>query len=208
MKIHDVEQRSPEWYRLRMGVPTASCFDKLVTPTGRPSKQATDYARFLAAELFIGRPLDMWGGNAWTERGKEMETQALSFYEFTNDIEARKVGFVTNDDCTAGCSPDALIGDDGMLEIKCLAAQHHIGAIMHYRQHGTCPPDYVPQTQGQIMLCERAWCEIMFYHPELPALTIRQTALPEYVSVLAAQIKAVIAERDAVLSALRSIATP
>lgn len=205
MIIHDIEQRSPEWYQLRKGIPTASEFSQLVTPTGRPSKSAVTYARFLAAELFIGRPLDMWTGNAWTDRGREMESQALSLYEFSRDVECRKVGFVTNDERTAGCSPDAFLGDDGMLEIKCLKAEHHIGAIMHFREHGTCPPDYVPQTQGQIMLCERAWGEIMFYHPELPALTIRQTLLPEYVSVLAAQIPAVIKERDAVLATLRSI---
>lgn len=205
MIIHDIEQRSPEWYRVRMGIPTASEFSQLVTPTGRPSKSAATYARFLAAEMFIGRPLDMWTGNAWTDRGREMESQALSLYEFARDVECHKVGFVTNDAGTAGCSPDALIGDDGMLEIKCLKAEHHIAAIMHHKEHGTCPPDYVPQTQGQLMLCERAWCDVLFYYPELPALTIRQNPLPAFVSVLAAQIPGVIAERDAVLATLRSL---
>lgn len=206
MKIHSVEQRSPQWYQLRLGLPTASCFDQLVTPTGRPSKQMEGYARFLAAELFIGRPLDMWNGNAWTERGKEMETQALSLYEFAHDCEAQKVGFVTSDDGTVGCSPDALLGDKGMLEIKCLGPDKHISAIMHHKATGTCPPDYVPQTQGQILLCERAWCDVVFYHPELPLLTIRQTLRPEFAAVLTAQFAAVIKERDAVLATLRSIA--
>jgi hypothetical protein len=205
MIIHDIEQRSPEWYKLRMGVPTASCFDQLITPTGRPSKSATVYARFLAAELYIGRPLDMWGGNAWTERGREMEGQALSLYEFANDVDARKVGFITNDDATAGCSPDALIGDDGMIEVKCLKAENHIGAIMHHKATGTCPPDYVPQTQGQLLLCQRKWCDLVFYHPELPMLTIRLVAQEEYAAILHAQIPAVITERDAVLATLRSL---
>jgi hypothetical protein len=206
VKIHDMEQRSPEWYRVRMGIPTASAFDKLVTPTGRPSKQIADYARFLAAELFVGRPLDVWAGNAWTDRGKEMEHQALLAYEFMNDCEARKVGFVTNDEGTAGCSPDALLGDDGGLEIKCLKAEHHIAAIMHHKQHGTCPPDYVPQTQGQLLLCQRKWWETMFYHPELPSLTVRQETNAAIEHVLQEQIIAVIAERDAVLATLRAIA--
>lgn len=205
MRLYDVEQRSPRWYDLRRGIPTASEFAQLVTPTGRPSKSITTYARFLAAELFIGRPLDMWAGNAWTDRGKEMEGQALSLYEFTRDVEAQKVGFVTSDDGLAGCSPDAFIGDDGMVEIKCLKAETHIAAIMHYRQHATCPPDYVPQTQGQIMLCERTWCDALFYHPELPALIIRQVALPEIAAVLKAQLAAVITERDEVLQTLRSL---
>lgn len=205
MRLHDVEQRSPAWYALRCGIPTASEFSQLVTPTGRPSKSATTYARFLAAELYVGRPLDMWSGNAWTDRGKEMEAQALEFYEFTRDVEAQKVGFVTSDDGLAGCSPDAFIGDDGMLEIKCLKAENHIAAIMHHRATGLCPADYLPQTQGQIMLCERAWCDLLLYHPELPSLVIRQVAMPEIAAVLATQLAAVIAERDAVLEILRSI---
>lgn len=205
MIVHNIEQRSPEWYELRKGIPTASEFSQLVTPTGRPSKSAITYARFLAAEMFIGRPLDMWTGNAWTDRGREMEGQALSLYEFTHDVETHKVGFITNDDQTAGCSPDALLGDDGMLEIKCLKAEHHIGAIMHQKEHGACPPDYVPQTQGQLLLCERKWCDLVFYHPELPILSIRQTARPEIAAVLAAQIPAVIKERDAVLATLRTL---
>ena len=203
--FHDVEQKSPQWYALRLGIPTASSFDQLVTPTGRPSKSASPYARFLAAELFVGRPLDMWSGNSWTDRGREMESQAVQLYEFTRDVEVRKCGFVTRADGLAGCSPDGLLGDDGMIEVKCLSVSNHIAAIMHHRATGHCPADYVPQTQGQIMLCERAWCDLLFYHPELPSLVIRQTALPEIAAVLATQLAAVIAERDAVLEILRSI---
>ena len=54
MKVHDVSQRSPQWYDLRRGTPTASAFDKLITSTGKPSKQASDYAIFLAAETIYG----------------------------------------------------------------------------------------------------------------------------------------------------------
>jgi hypothetical protein len=203
--IHDVEQRSVEWHQLRLGIPTASEFSQLVTPTGRPSTSLNGYAMTLAGELLLGRSVNMWSGNSWTERGREMEGQAVSLYEFAHDAEVHHVGFITNDDKTAGCSPDALIGDDGMIEIKCLSVQNHIAAIMQFNRTGACPPDYVPQTQGQLLLCERKWCDLVFYHPELPILSIRQTARPEVAAVLAAQIPAVIAERDAVLATLRSI---
>jgi hypothetical protein len=205
MIIHECEQRSPEWHALRLGIPTASEFSQLVTPTGKPSASLKTYAMSLAAELFIGRPVNMWAGNAWTERGREMEDQAVSLYEFAHDVETRRIGFVTNDDNTAGCSPDAFVGDDGMLEIKCLKAEHHIAAIMHFKRTGMCPPDYVPQTQGQLMLCERAWCDLVFYSPELPLLPIRQTPRPAIMELLGKQITALIAERDEVLSTLRSL---
>lgn len=205
MILHDVEQRSPEWHAMRLGIPTASEFSQLVTPTGKPSASLKTYAMSLAAELYIGRPVNMWSGNAWTERGREMEDQAVSLYEFAHDAETRLIGFVTNDEGTAGCSPDAFVGDDGMLEIKCLKAEHHIAAIMHFKRTGACPADYVPQTQGQLMLCERAWCDLVFFSPELPLLSIRQTPQPEIMELLGKQIKALIAERDEVLATLRSL---
>jgi hypothetical protein len=203
MRLHDVEQRSPEWYRLRLGIPTTSEFSSLVTPTGKPSKSASEYAVTLAAELFIGRQIG-WDGNGWTERGREMEHQAVSLYEFANDCELHRVGFITDDDGTVGCSPDGLAGDDGMVEIKCLKAENHVRAILHHQAHGTCPSDYVPQTQGQLLICQRRWCDLVFYHPELPMLTIRQEPDPNIQAVLQEQIPVVIKERDRVLVALRS----
>ena len=172
MRIHDVEQRSDEWYRLRAGMPTASEFSKIVTSTGQPSKSAATYALTLAAELFAGRPIDAWEGNAWTERGREMEARGIELYEFTRDIDTVPVGFVTVDDGTIGCSPDGFVNDDGMIEVKCLKAENHVKAILYYQKHERCPPDYIQQAQGQMMICERKWCDIVFYHPELPLLVI------------------------------------
>jgi hypothetical protein len=204
MRLHDVEQRSPAWYALRLGKPTTSEFGSLVTPTGRPSKSIGPYAARLAAELFVGHQIG-WDGSGWTERGRELEDHAVRLYEFARDCAAEKVGFVTDDDDQAGCSPDAFIGADGMMEVKCLKAENHVAAIMHYRETGKCQPDYVPQTQGQLMLTGRAWCDLTFYHPELPLLIVRQTAIPEIAAVLAEQIPAVIAERDRVLATLRTM---
>lgn len=204
MIIHDVEQRSPEWYQLRLGKPTSSDFGRIVTPTGRPSKQAEGYAMQLAAELFVGHQIG-WDGNAWTERGKEFEVDAVNLYAFTNDVEVQRVGFVTDDAGEVGCSPDGFIGDDGMIEIKSLKAENHVAAIMHWRATGKCEADYVPQTQGQLLLTGRKWCDLVFFHPELPMLTIRQAPDEAVAAVLSAQIPAVIKERDRVLSTLRSL---
>lgn len=203
MKIHEVEQRSPEWYALRLGKPTASEFSKLVTSKGERSKSADGYALTLAAELYAGAPLDGWEGNAWTERGREIEGTALAFYAFMRDAEVRAVGFVTDEAGTIGCSPDGLIGDDGLVEVKCLKAENHVKAILYYQEHGRCQPDYVQQSQGQMMICERKWCDLIFYHPNLPMLVVRQTPFKPVVAGLREAIDAVIVERDRALAALR-----
>lgn len=204
MIIHNLEQGSPEWFALRAGKPTASSFDKLVTSTGEPSKQMAAYAITLAAEAFAGKPVDAWEGNQFTERGKLLEPDARSFYAFTHDTEPELVGFVTDDNGRFGCSPDSIIGRDGMTEIKCLKAENHIKALMYHRKNGRCPPDYVQQTQGQLLVCERLWCDLIFYHPELPSIVIRQERDDKVIAGLRAQIDAVIEERDRILEVLRS----
>lgn len=208
MIIHDLEQRSPEWYKLRSGIPTASEFSKLVTSKGEPSKSLEGYAVTLANEAFVGMPVDAWEGNAWTERGRELEEEALRLYMFAYDVEVAECGFVTTDDGLAGCSPDGLVGNDGMVEVKCLKGENHTKTIMYYQKHGRCPTDYVQQTQGQMLICERKWCDLIFMHPQLPMLTIRQTPDEKVWDGLNKGIFDVIAERDRVLAALRRAQAP
>lgn len=204
MIIHDVEQRSPEWYALRAGMPTASEFSKIVTSKGEPSKSAAGYALTLAAEKFAGKPVDAWEGNSWTERGREMEDQAGALYEFAHDAVIEPVGFVTDDAGEMGCSPDGFVGDDGLVEFKALKAENHVKAILYYRKHGYCPTDYVQQAQGQMLITARAWCDLVFYHPELPLLVIRQTPDVKLQGALCKQLPLLREERDRVLADLRA----
>lgn len=204
MIIHsDIEQGSEAWFALRAGKPTASCFDKLITSTGEPSKSMAGYAITLAGELYAGKPLDAWEGNSYTERGKLLEDEARKMYAFLHDAEPQQIGFVTDDAGTYGCSPDSFLGDDGMAEIKCLKAENHIKAILYYRKHKKCPPDYVQQVQGQMFVCERSFCDLFFYHPDLPRLTIRQERDDVIIAALKAQIAAVIVERDKVFEEIK-----
>lgn len=204
MIIHNIEQRTPEWHALRAGKPTASEFSRIVTSVGEPSKQAAGYAMALAAELFTGKRSDAFEGNEWTERGRELEASALRFYTFARETDIEPVGFITDDDATMGCSPDGLVGEDGMVEIKCLKAETHIKAILYHQKHGRCPPDYVQQTQGQIMIAGRQWCDLFFYHPDLPPLIVRQLPDAKLNEALSRDIPLLLKERDAILAALRT----
>lgn len=208
MLVHDLEQGSEGWHQIRAGIPTASEFSKLVTSKGDQSKSLMVYARTLAGEKYAGKPLDAWEGNKWTERGHEMEVQAISLYEFAYDCKVERIGFVTDDEGTIGCSPDGQCDDLGGVEIKCLKAENHIKAILYYQKHGHCPPDYIQQTQGQIMVCGWAWCDLIFYHPELPLLVIRQFPDEKFQVDLTVALRKVCTERDNIHAALLTQAEP
>jgi hypothetical protein len=203
MIIHDVEQGTPEWHALRAGIPTASEFKKLVTTKGEPSKSMPEYAIQLAADKYAGEPLDAWQGNEWTERGKEMEDRGRAYYENTfADRSVSQVGFITDDELTHGASPDSLVDDDGMLEIKCLKASRHVGVLVFYERNGRLPADYILQPQGQMLVAQREWCDSLFWHPELPALLVRNKPDEKIVVNLRLQIASCLQERDKIMELL------
>lgn len=205
MIIHDCEQGTEEWLALRAGIPTASEFSNLVTSTGQPSDSVKAYAKTLAAEKFAGKPIDAFQGNYWTRRGQELEPEARITYEMLTGRKVDQVGFITDDGVTHGCSPDGLVNKDGAVEFKCLKAESHIDVLMYFDKAKKCPSTYFAQTQGEMFVCERQWVDLMFYHPELPPLIIRQTPDKKFVTQLRKQIMAVNAERDRILKVLNKL---
>ncbi len=206
MIIHDVEQRSDEWYALRAGIPTASEFSKLVTSKGKFSTQIETYAKTLAAEKFAGKPVDAWEGNQWTERGRDLEDEALKLYGFSNDCELTRVGFVTNDEGTMGCSPDALVNDHGLVELKCLKAERHIEAMAYFTNYRRPQPSYIAQAQGQMLICERPVCDLLFYHPVLPPFTISVAADAAFHRSILLAVDEVLRQRDDALELINRFA--
>ena len=114
-----------------------------------------------------------------------------------------KVGFVTDDLKRYGCSPDRLVGEDGLLEIKCQIAKEHIKSLEYYAKNGKPPTTYIAQIQGQMLVCEREWVDLMFYHPDLPHLIIRQYPDQNLVAALKQQLAAVEIERNIILKFLK-----
>lgn len=208
MIIVECEQGSEAWKLARVGIPTASSFGKLVTNTlkdgeYKQSSQLAGYAANLAAELFAGKALEDFDGNSWLDRGKEKEAEAIALYEFTNDVTVTKVGFITTDDGLCGCSPDALVGEDGGLEVKCLKAESHVEVGSYYKKHGHVPVKYTQQVQACLWITGRHHWDQWFWHPDLPPLMVRQTPDPQQHAAFAKAVRAVIAARDAHLRDLR-----
>lgn len=179
---HNVKQGSEEWFKVRAGIPTASNFGKIITPTGKISTQCRPYASFLLAERILGKPLDKFQDAKpyWMERGNELECDAASMYEFMHDTKTVKAGFCTNDGMTAGCSPDRFVGDDGLLEIKCPAPWTHVENLVAEE----IDKDYIPQVQGQLYITGRKWCDWFSYYPEITPSVIRVYRDEDYIARL------------------------
>jgi hypothetical protein len=173
--VHNVEQGTAEWFRVRLGIPTASNFDKIVTPTGQLSKQSRGYAFRLVTEILLQKSLEPLSNLEWVERGKELEPDAVRMYEFETEMKTAPVGFITTDDRQIGCSPDRLlIGESGGVEIKCPAPHTHV----EYMLDGF-GKDYIVQVQGQMLVGEFEFVDRYSYHPEMPPFrhrTVRDEA--------------------------------
>lgn len=177
MIIHDCIQGSEKWCELRAGKPTSSEFDKIITPGGAPSKQASAYANRLICEIMLGRPL-IGVMTPWMQRGKEMEAEAVKFYEFQKDVETVPVGFITTDDGRVGCSPDRLVGKNGLVEAKCPSDETqskylavHIDALLG--SGNSVGEDYKVQAQGQLWVAEKDFDDVIAYYPGLPSAITR-----------------------------------
>ena len=176
IEILEFEQGTEEWREARRGVATASEFGKIVTPTGKISGQRSTYLGQLLAEWALGEPLDTFTSD-WMQRGKEIEPQAREYYGLIVDDPIREVGFVRQlPHRLVGCSPDALVGDDGIWECKCPGAPNHLVTVASK----TIPTKHKPQLQGMLYVTGRDWVDFMSYCPDLPPFRERVYPDPKW----------------------------
>lgn len=185
IQIIDCEQSSPEWYRARMGIPTSSMFATVMAKgkSGGPSVTRKTYLYKLAGEIISGEPMENYS-NGYMDRGKAMEDEARRAYAIIHDAEPVRVGFIRNGD--KGCSPDSLIGDRGMLEIK--TALPHI--MVEHILADQFPPEHKAQCQGALWVAEREWIDISIYWPTMPPFVKRAHRDEGYIANLAGAVKA------------------
>lgn len=184
---HAVEQGTDAWYALRLGKPTASAFERILTPTGKPSAQQDAYAHMLLAERILGRSMDTVHLGGWAERGRELEHRAVAMYEFENGAETMPGGFITTDDGRIGASPDRLLKygmDLAAVEIKCPAPHTHVGYLLD-----GFGKDYRVQAQGQIWVCELDFVDRYSFHPELPPAMLRTYRDDDFITKIASEVR-------------------
>ena len=178
----DCEQGSDEWLAARLGVPSASNFGKVVSPTGKLSASKKGYMLDLLAERLTGESTS-FTSNAWMDRGTELEPEAANLYEFMTDSECEEKGFLLDDSGKFGASPDRIVGEGG-LEIKCPKPATHV----EYLLAGKAPTKYLPQIQGCMLVTGAKWWDFMSYCPGIKPLIVRVKRDEDYLAKLESEL--------------------
>lgn len=205
MQIINCDQGGEDWFRARMGIPTASEFSCVLRTKGRgdngESKERTSYMRKLAGEILTGEPMVSYS-NADMERGKLQEDEARDLYALMKGVDPERVGFIRNGN--AGCSPDSLLGADGGLEIKCALPHVQIERL----EKGELPPEHKAQVQGSLWLTEREYWDFVSYCPRMPLLVIRVRRDDGYIANLAGAVAQFNDELAALIERIRRYGEP
>lgn len=202
-----MEQGSTEWLALRAGKFTGSRFADLMAMTkSGPSTSRANLITTLALERLTGEPEPTFQNDAM-RRGSELEPFARGAYEAHTGELVTCVAFITHASLPyCGVSPDGLLGEDGLIEIKCPASQaKHLAAL----RTGSHANEYHWQIQGQLWVVDRKWCDAVSYDPRFPAglqLAITRVSRDEKAikELEAACIKAD-AEVNAIVEELRNL---
>ena len=162
-----MEQRSPEWFAARCGKLTASRFADVmnVLKDGSPGANRRALVTLLAVERLTGETVETFCNDAM-RRGTELEPAARAAYEAQTGEFVEEAAFVPHPDVAyVGVSPDGLLGDDGLVELKCPANMaKHLDAI----RSGDHAKEYRWQLQGQLWATGRAWVDAVSFDPRFP----------------------------------------
>ncbi len=171
MQFFDVEQSSSEWFELRRGVATASRFSKIITPGGKPSGQRKKLICEIISEQMSMIPPERVEtfSNRAMQWGQAAEAEARRYFEMTREVTVTNGGFCLSHCGRFGSSPDGLIGDDGVLELK--APMGNTQA--EYLIDGGLPDEYKPQCHGHLVVTGRDYCDFLSYSVGLPPLLVR-----------------------------------
>lgn len=181
IEIIDCDQGSESWFQARLGCVTGTGFSQVLNKkTGRKT-----YMLKLLGERMTGVPAYSYH-NKYMDDGKETEPLAREAYEILTSTEVVQVGFVKSAEWI-GCSPDGLIDDDGLLEIKCPIPSTHCKYILGSRM----PAVYRPQVQGNLWVTGRKWADVVSYVPTMAnqqLWRIRVRRDEEYIAELSKEV--------------------
>lgn len=202
IQIFNCDQGTEEWYLCRAGIPTASMFATVMASGrgGGPSLTRAKYMRQLAGEVITGKPMVSYS-NSHMERGHEMEPEARDLYAFATDTTPEQVGFIRNGQ--KGCSPDSLIGENGMLEIKTKLPD----LLIECWERDDFPPEHKAQCQGALWIAEREWIDLVVYWPGMPVFIQRAYRDEAYIADMSTAINQFNDELSALVERVRSYGT-
>lgn len=201
--MDDIIQGSPEWFAARLGKVTASRVADVIakTKSGWGASRA-NYAAQLVAERLTGSVAATFTNGAM-QWGTETEPLARDAYAFRMDVDVKEVGFVDHFSIPmTGASPDGLVGDLGLIEIKCPNTATHIETLIGQ----TIPAKYETQMLWQMACTDTAWCDFVSFDPRMPAdmqlFVKRFERDAERIADLEREVVAFLAEVDATVERL------
>lgn len=199
-----MEQRSEEWFQVRLGKVTASrVADVLAKIKSGESASRRNYKIQLVSERLTGERQETYINQAMQD-GIDREFYARERY-VQQFGEVEEVGFIKHPTLEAGASPDGMVGEDGILEIKCPMGSTHTETLMTQE----VPSKYIPQVQFQLLVTGRKWCDFVSYNPMFPEnlqlFVKRVEADPVYQKELESEVKQFLSEVDDVINKLKEI---
>lgn len=201
-------QGTDEWFAERVGKATASRIAEIVAKTKKSEYSVSRWHYLLekAMERLTGNSADKYT-TASMRWGTAMEDDARAAYESATGVLVTQVGMIPHPRIAmAGASPDSLVGDDGLLEIKCPNSAKHIGTLRIKKPSG----EYVTQMQWQLACTGRAWCDFVSYDPRMPdgldLFVMRINRDDAMIAMLETEVEAFLAEVDALVVELQEMA--
>ena len=204
--IEMMDQGSDEWFAIRIGKVTASRVADIIAKTKSGYSASRDnYMAQLVCERLTNQKAESFT-NAAMQHGTETEPLARAAYEALKDVLVDEVGFVPHPSIKmAGASPDGLVGDDGLLEIKCPNTATHIDTLLNQ----SVPTKYFTQMQFQMACTGREWCDFVSFDNRLPEelqLFVKRVPRDDaYIKQMEAEIVQFIAELDEKIEKLMKV---
>lgn len=199
------QQRTTEWFAQRLGKVTASKVADVIARTKSGySASRENYLAQLVVERFTGQPTESYT-NAAMQWGTDQEPFARAAYENATGVLVEECGLVLHPEISdSGASPDGLVGDDGLIEIKCPSTATMIETLLDDK----IPGKYITQMQWQMACTGRAWCDFVCFDPRMPEglqLYIKRVDRDDaYIADLASEIRKFLAEVEAKVDALKA----
>lgn len=193
-----MEQRTEDWYQARLGHVTASQMSNvLATIKSGEAASRANYRIQVITERLVGAPTEDAFVSSAMQRGIDLEPVARSVYEAYRDVDVEECGFVQHPSIKwFGASPDGLIGDDGLIEIKCPNSQQHI----QYWCDQKIPSKYQAQMLAQLACTQRKWCDFVSFDNRMPEdmmlLVIRFEPAREEIEKIESEVKRFLSEVD------------
>jgi putative phage-type endonuclease len=201
-----MEQKSDEWFAARAGRATASRIADIVakTKSGYSASRA-NYMAQLVVERMTGKVAESFS-NAAMDWGTEQEPYARAAYEAHSGVLVDEVGMVDHPTVAmSGASPDGLVGEDGLVEIKCPTTATHIETLMEK----AAPKKYIDQMQWQMACTGRKWCDFVSFDPRMPEglqLFVKRVERDdEYIAELESEVAAFLQEVSDKVEKLKSL---